>query len=105
MTILTVFILIGAIVLVALAIAYNAQKGVKTLEQMRANFYDNEEAQEIAELATQLYNKDLRTTVGKKATKDIEVISEDITLQVIEAAATKPKKKRKYYPKAPNKKA
>jgi len=65
--------------LVALAIAYNVQKGAKTLEELRANFYDNEEIQEVIETVT-------------KASKGVVITSEEVT---------KPKKKRKYYPKKP----
>ena len=79
MTILTSLILIGAIILVALAIAYNVQKGTKTLEELRANFYDNEAEQETVETVT-------------KASKGVVITSEEVT---------KPKKKRKYYPKKP----
>lgn len=130
MTILTSLILIGAIVLVALAIAYNVQRGTKTLEELRANYYDNEAAQEVADLATELYNKELRPVAPRKTIKNIElgveVTSEDITPQVIEKAVeiakvlpeqatlnveaivdvVKPsKKKRKYHSKAPKGKA
>ena len=49
MTILTSIILVVAIVLVALAIAYNVQRGAKTLEELRANYYKNEEIQEVVE--------------------------------------------------------
>lgn len=96
MTILTSIILVGAIVAVALAIAYNVQKGAKTLEELRANYYENEEIQEVAELAQELYNKDLRPIVAKKAPKTVEAITVEAVLE-----PTKPKKKRKYYPKKP----
>lgn len=133
MTILTSLILIGAIVLVALAIAYNVQRGTKTLEELRSNFYDNEEVQEVADLATELYNKELRPVAPRKTIKnielDIEVTPEQATVAVepvaksIDAAEllsnllqdeikktteevpAKPKKKRKYHSKAPKGKA
>ena len=138
MTILTSIILVVAITAVALFIAYNVQKGTKTLEELRANYSESEELQEIAELAQELYNKDLRPTVAKKAPKkdkiteqvesmkkvveahdtlveEIAKISPDTTTVNVEVAleqlkeqvsttdiaAVKPKKKRKYYPKAP----
>ena len=90
MTILTSIILIGAIVLVALGIAYNVQKGTKTLEELRANFYDNE-AEQQAEIAQELYDKDLRPIVAKKAIKEVQPESTEV--------AKPAKKKRKYYPK------
>ena len=129
MTILTSIILVVAITAVALFIAYNVQKGTKTLEELRANYSESEELQEIAELAQELYNKDLRPVTVKKTPKKKEVTSEDITPEVIEkvveiakvtpeatpvevevvveapktveaiAEPIKPKKKRKYYPK------
>lgn len=135
MTILTSIILIGAIIGVALAIAYNVQRGTKTLEELRANYYDNEEAQEVVELAKELYNKDLRPVATKKAPKKEkvteqvesmkkvveahdtlieeinriapEVTTPDTTAVNVEATVevVKPKKKRKYYPKAPKGKA
>jgi hypothetical protein len=128
MTILTSFTLVVLIIVAAIFIAYNVQKGTKTLEELRANYYDNEEIQEVAELAQELQNKDLRPTVAKKAPKK-EVTSEDITPQVIDKAVetidavevlsnllqdevkkipqevpAKPKKK-KFYPKSPKGKA
>ena len=112
-----------AIIAVALFIAYNVQKGTKTLQEFKDDFYDNEEIQEVAELAQELYNKDLRPIVAKKAPKKEKVV--EITPEVIEKvvqvaqvtpeAATvnveaivevvKPKKKKKFYPKAPKGKA
>ena len=123
MTILTSIILVVAVVAIALFIAYNVQKGTKTLQEFKDDFYDNEEIQEVAELAQELYNKDLRPIVAKKAPKKEKVV--EITPEVIEKvvqvaqvtpeAATvnveaivevvKPKKKKKFYPKAPKGKA
>ena len=73
MTILTSFILVVAITAIALFIAYNVQKGTKTLQEFKDDFYDNEEIQEVAELAQELYNKDLRPIVAKKAPKKEKV--------------------------------
>ncbi len=147
MTILTSIILVVAITAIALFIAYNVQKGTKTLQEFKDDYYDNEEAQEVVELAKELYNKDLRPVTVKKAPKKEKVTSENITPEVIEKVVeiakvtpepttvnvevvleqlkkevstttleavveapktveavvepTKPKKKRKYYPKAP----
>lgn len=123
MTILTSIILIGAIIAVALFIAYNVQKGTKTLQEFKDDYYNNEEAQEVVELAKELYNKDLRPVTVKKAPKKEKVV--EITPEVIEKVvqvaqvtpevtavnveavveSIKPKKKRKYYPKAPKGKA
>lgn len=90
MTILTSFILVVLIILAALFIAYNVQKGTKTLQEFKDDYYDNEAAQEVSDLATELYNKELRPVAPRKTIKnielDIEVTSEDITPQVIEKA-------------------
>ena len=123
MTILTSIILIGAIIAVALFIAYNVQKGTKTLQEFKDDYYNNEEAQEVVELAKELYNKDLRPVTVKKAPKKEKVveITPEVVEKVVEIAqvtpeattvnvevvveSIKPKKKRKYYPKAPKGKA
>ena len=65
MTITTSIILVIAIIAVALFIAYNVQKGTETLEEMRSNYYENEEVQEVVELSKELYNRDLRPVVAK----------------------------------------
>ena len=77
MTIFTSILLIVAIILVALFVAYQVQKGSKTLEEMRSNFYENEEIQEAVEI--------VKEAVEQTSTEEV----------------TKPKKKRKYYPKKP----
>lgn len=140
MTILTSFILVVAITAIALFIAYNVQKGTKTLQEFKDDYYNNEEAQEVVELAKELYNKDLRPITAKKApkkdkiTEQVEsmkkvveahdtlveeiakVVPEGIVEEPIKKETTpvqveavvetaKPKKKRKYYPKAPKGKA
>ena len=126
MTILTSIILVAAIVLVVTFIAYQMQKGTKALSEFKADYDNNAEVQELADLATELYNKELRPVAPRKTIKnielDIEVTSEDITPQVIEKAVeianaapvnieaivevAKPaKKKRKYHSKAPKGKA
>jgi hypothetical protein len=53
---------------------------------MTQDYYNNEEAQEVVELAQELYNRDLRPIVAKK-TKSEFPIEQPI------------KKKRKYYSK------
>ncbi len=77
MTIFTSILLIVAIILIALFIAYQVQKGSKTLEEMRSNFYENEEIQEVVEV--------VKKAVEQASTEEV----------------AKPKKKRKYYPKKP----
>jgi len=115
MTILTSIILVVAVVAIALFIAYNMQRGTKALSEFKADYDNNTEAQELATLAKELYNKDLRPIVAKKApkkVKEVETIAEVITPEVVEAVVEevkketksefpidKPKKKRKYYPK------
>ena len=117
MTILTSIILVAAIIGVAAAIAYNVQKGTKTLEEMRSNYYENEEVQEVVELSKELYNRDLRPVVTKKAPKkdkvtelvesmkkvtdahdtlieEIDRISPETTAVTVEATVEAPKKKK-----------
>ena len=122
MTILTSIILVAAIVLVALFIAYNVQKGTKALSEFKADYDNNSEVQELTDLAKELYIKDLRPVAPKKTIKnievDVEVTSKDITPPVIEKVievadiapvnveatveVVKPaKKKRKYYSRKP----
>jgi len=128
MTILTSIILVVAVIAIAAFIAYNMQRGTKTLQEFKEDYYNNEEAQELTDLAQELYNKDLRPVVAKKAPKakksefpidkpakkdkaveQVETIAEVVTPEVVEAVKTveavvepaKPKKKRKYYPRKP----
>jgi hypothetical protein len=88
MTILTSIILVAAVVAIATFIAYNVQKGTKTLKEFKADFDNNAEVQELADLA-----KDLRPVVAKKTTE--KLVKETKS----EFPIDKPKKKRKYYPK------
>jgi L-rhamnose isomerase len=81
-----IIILIIAIVIIAGAIAAYLTKGQKSLKEMTQDYYNNEEAQEVVELAQELYNRDLRPIVAKK-TKSEFPIEQPI------------KKKRKYYSK------
>jgi Sec-independent protein translocase protein TatA len=117
MTILTSIILVAVIVVGTAFLAYYMQKGTKTLKEFKADYDNNEEVQELADLAKELYNKDLRpvapkTVIKKKKSefpinqpakkeKAVEVTSKDITPEVIAAVVeeAKPKKKRKYYPR------
>ena len=103
MTILTSIILVVAVVAVAAFIAYNMQRGTKPLSEFKADFDNNKEVQELADLAKELYNKDLRPVAAKKAPKakkselpidqptkkakaveQVETIAEVVTPQVVE---------------------
>jgi hypothetical protein len=85
-------ILIGLIVIIAAGVGYYMNHGQPTLKELTKDYYDNGETQEGIELVEELYNKDLRPIVTKKAPK--EVVTE-----VVEEAPKPSKKKRKYYPK------
>jgi len=103
MTILTSIILVAAIVLVATFIAYQMQKGTKAMSEFKADFDNNEEVQELTDLAKELYNKDLRPVAPKKIIKKkksefpidqptkkettVETIAEITTPEVIEKPA------------------
>ena len=102
MTIITSIILVVAVVAIALFIAYNMQRGTKALSEFKADYDNNAEAQELVELSKELYNKDLRPIVAKKAPKAkksefpidqpvkkekaVEVTSKEITPEVVEKA-------------------
>ena len=103
-----IIILIVAIIIIAALVAGFVTKDQKSLKEMTKDYYNNEEAQEVVELAQELYNKDLRPIVAKKAPKKEkveEVIPEGIVEEPVkkepkpEFPIDKPKKKRKYYPK------
>jgi hypothetical protein len=105
---LDVIFLIVAIVVIAGAVGAFLTREQKSLKEMTKDYYNNEEAQEVVELAQELYNKDLRPIVAKKAPKKEkveEVIPEGIVEEPVkkepkpEFPIDKPKKKRKYYPK------
>ena len=107
MTGIEIIILIGLVVILAAGIGYYMTKGQPSLKEMTKDYYNNEEAQEVVELAKELYNKDLRPIVAKKAPKKekVEEVSEGIVEEPVkketksEFPIDKPKKKRKYYPK------
>ena len=88
-----IIILIGVVVAVVAGIGYYMNYGQPTLKEMKEDFNKNEEVKEIVELAKELYNKDLRPIVAKKAPKEVKEIKSEFP---IEQPA---KKKRKYYPK------
>ena len=93
MTILTSIILVLVIVAGTAGLAYYMQRGTKTLKEFKVDFDNNKEAQELVELSKELYNKDLRPIVAKKAPKEVKETKSEFP---IEQPA---KKKRKYYPK------
>lgn len=79
MTITTTIILVVAIVAVAAFISYQMQRGTKTMQEFKDDYYNNKEVQESVEIVT-------------KAVQGVVITSEEVA---------KPKKKRKYYPKKP----
>jgi Sec-independent protein translocase protein TatA len=108
MSIITSIILVAVIVIGTAFLAYYMQKGTKPMSEFKMDFDNTKEAQEAADLAKELYNKDLRPIVAKKAPKKEkveEVIPEGIVEEPVkketksEFPIDKPKKKRKYYPK------
>jgi len=114
MTILTSIILVLVIVAGTAGLAYYMQRGTKTMSEFKADFDNNKEAQELADLAKELYNKDLRPVVAKKAPKkekvaevtpettpvEVKAVVEEVKKETkSEFPIDKPKKKRKYYPK------
>jgi outer membrane biosynthesis protein TonB len=104
---LDVIFLIAAIVVIAGAVGAFVTREQKSLKEMTKDYYNNEEAQEVVELAQELYNKDLRPIVAKKAPKEPKQVASEATKVVEEVKKEtksefpidKPKKKRKYYPK------
>ena len=103
MTILTSIILLVAVIAIAAFIAYQMQRGTKPLSEFKTDYDNNAEVQEVVELAQELYNKDLRPVVTKKAPKakksefpidqptkktkvveQVETITEVITPEVVE---------------------
>ena len=88
-----VIILIITIVVIAAVVGAFVTNGQKSLKEMKEDYYNNEEAQEVVKLTQELYNKDLRPVVAKKAPKEVKETKSEFP---IEQPA---KKKRKYYPK------
>ena len=95
---ITAIILLAVIIAIAAYLTYSLDKKD---ELPTVPTYTKEELDNI-KLAEELYNKDLRPIVAKKAkTKpapELEVVEAEFVSKEVEA--TKPeKKKRKYYPK------
>ena len=124
MTITTSIILVIAIIVVALFIAYNVQKGTDTLEEMRSNYYDNEAAQESEALIEEVLEKPVIGKAPKKEKvtelvesmkkvtaahdtliEEINRVASNTTTVTIEAVVEAPKKKKGHRynrkPKAP----
>ena len=97
MTGIEIIILIGLVVVIAAGIGYYMNYGEPTLKEMKEDFNKNEQVKEIVELAKELYNKDLRPIVAKKAPK--EEVKEDKPKKSEFPIEQPTKKKRKYYPK------
>jgi succinate dehydrogenase/fumarate reductase flavoprotein subunit len=93
MTGIEIIILIGLVVAIAAGIGYYMNYGQPTLKEMKEDFNKNEEVKEVVELAKELYNKDLRPIVAKKAPKEVKEIKSELPVE------QPTKKKRKYYPK------
>ena len=114
MSIITSIILVAVIVIGASLLAYYMQRGTKTMSEFKMDFDNNKEAQEVVDLAKELYNKDLRPIVVKKAPKKekiaevtpeptpvkVEAVVEEVKKEPKpEFPIDKPKKKRKYHAK------
>ena len=89
MTIFTSIILVAVIVVGVSFLAYYMQRGTKTLKEFKMDFDNNKEAQELVELSKELYNKDLRPVVAKKAPKKDKVTEQvEAMKKVVEAHDT-----------------
>jgi hypothetical protein len=96
MTGIEIFTLIFLGVLVVAGIAHQVTKNHSSLKDMVQDVKDIEVQAE--ELAKELYNKDLRPIVAKKAAKEDK--AEEVEKETKpEFPIDKPKRKRKYYPK------
>ena len=103
MTILTSIILVLVIVAGTAGLAYYMQKGTKPMSEFKMDFdNNNEEAQETVELAKELYNKDLRPVVAKKAPKKDKVTEQvEAMKKVVEAHDTLVEEMSKVSPEVP----
>jgi hypothetical protein len=103
MTGIEIIILIVAIVLIAVLVASFVTKDHSSLKDMVEDVKDIKVQTE--QVVDELYNKDLRPIVAKKATEKPIKTPEGIVEEPIkketkpEFPIDKPKKKRKYYPK------
>ena len=94
-----VIILIITIVVIAAVVGAFVTNGQKSLKEMKEDYYNNEEAQEVVKLTQELYNKDLRPIVAKKAPKEVKEVKEVKETKSEFPIEQPAKKKRKYYPK------
>ena len=102
MTILTSIILVLVIVAGTAGLAYYMQRGTKTMSEFKADFDNNKEAQELVELSKELYNKDLRPIVVKKAPKKDKVTEQvEAMKKVVEAHDTLVEEISKVSPEVP----
>ena len=102
MTGIEIIILIGLVVILAAGIGYYITKGQPSLKEMTKDYYNNEEAQELADLAKELYNKDLRPVVAKKAPKKDKVTEQvEAMKKVVEAHDTLVEEISKVSPEVP----
>lgn len=90
MTGIEIIILIALVLLLLAGVGYYMTKDQSSLKQMKQDYQDNKEVQEMVELAKELYIKDLRPIAAKKSPKETK--SEFPIEQSVS-------KKRKYYPK------
>ena len=102
MTILTSIILVLVIVAGTAGLAYYMQKGTKPMSEFKMDFDNNKEAQELVELSKELYNKDLRPIVSKKAPKKDKVTEQvEAMKKVVEAHDTLVEEISKVSPEVP----
>jgi preprotein translocase subunit SecF len=102
MTIFTSIILVAVIVVGVSFLAYYMQRGTKAMSEFKMDFDNNKQAQELAELAKELYNKDLRPIVAKKAPKKDKVTQQvEAMKKVVEAHDTLVEEIAKVEPEVP----
>ena len=98
MTIIEISTLVGAILAIALGIGYYSQRNHKTLKEMTENYYDNEQAINNIEVISEEITPGVLNKVVKLGKQLPPQAVVDLGPMMEQA---KPKKKRKYYPKAP----
>jgi hypothetical protein len=94
-----IIVLIIAIAIIAAVVGAFVTRKQKSLKEMTKDYYNNEEAQEVVKLTQELYNKDLRPIVAKKAPKEVKEVKEVKETKSEFPIEQPAKKKRKYYPK------
>lgn len=96
-----IIILIALVLLLAAGIGYYMTKDQPSLKQMKQDYQDNEQAQEMVQLAKELHIKDLRPIAVKKAPREVK---QDLPQGIVEPPTKQEvsksvKNKTKYYPK------